>query len=354
MDPSYGRIFTYGYGSDGLPPTTPNTSPVDLSTALALQEAYDLAVEISCTPRALAVCSAVLKKSVADYVPGEMRSSLGVPLHAVAPPEVASSVTAWYRSHPFQVVVDINWTNHEEHSSCARIIYISGEIAASLSAAYDLKSAEPGLWRRHRLLTAIIMAREMFCILRYTAHCRMMPAQLARYASPALWSYTSGHHARPVQISGRSHIPGHAGWWWEDKVIGGSIEGLLYLPQDRVPDYLAMKSISASADRCALVPVALIKTIALRSGIIPGFWGELSQDTVYALADDPSACSLPLPWNVTPHQERTNLLPPHVKRGGDMVPIVVRRTREDRPEVLDFGTRCLRGAGKGMVYQMLS
>lgn len=50
---------------------------------------------------------------------------------------------------------------------------------------------------------------------------------LAEYSPPSMYSPTSGHEPQSIQLKGVYHAPGEAGWWYEDQVFGGSIEGLL-------------------------------------------------------------------------------------------------------------------------------
>ncbi|KAG6861397.1 hypothetical protein C0995_000526 [Termitomyces sp. Mi166 len=278
--------FTCGIGSEFTPPT--HTIPVDHITAAALHAAYNLAIEVSCSPRALAVCAPALQKSVANYTPGLVMPTLCIPSDAVVPPAAASAISAWYRTRPLNVVVDLSGPNKygpgvEEYDSST--LYISGEIVGGLVASYELKEDNPSLWRRHLLFSAIAMAHEMFRQLRFLTHRAIVPTVLAKYDSSELWSYTSGHHSPPVQIKDTRHNPGHAGWWWEDKTLGGSLEGLVYDSKD-LPPYQRMKRpISAERGVFPEVPVKFIRALAVRSGIIPGHWGELSQDTVDALCD---------------------------------------------------------------------
>ncbi|KAF5379058.1 hypothetical protein D9615_005998 [Tricholomella constricta] len=281
--------FSYGFGSFGLPPTSRN--PVNPVTETALREAYHLAIDLSCCSRALAVCAPALKKAVANYTPGVIASTLRIPFDSVAPPAVAHAVASWYRLCPFEVVVDVTSAPYdsERHFSDSPVIYITGEIAAGLSASFEMRSAYPQLWRRHLLLTAIVMAREMFCHLRYMTHCMIAPPDIAKHAPAALWSYTSGHHASYMYLRGTAHIPGEAGWWWEDKTIGGSIEGLLYdARQHDRPRMKEKQKISASPDSSTAIPIAFIQSLALRSGFTPGLWGRVSQDKVDELCTSQS------------------------------------------------------------------
>ncbi|KAG6919789.1 hypothetical protein DXG01_000289 [Tephrocybe rancida] len=281
--------FTCGYSSDSILP--PSLHPVDHTTAAALHAAYNLAVEKSCSPRALAVCAPALSRSVAEYEPGVMPQTLRIPSNAVAQDNVAVAICAWYRARPVNVVVDLNGANFTSYGPGDEgydpaIVHLSGEIAAGLSASYELKEEDPWLWHRHLLFTAVVMANEMFRQLRWLTHSAIVPASVAKYESPELWSYTSGHHAEPVFIAGVCHYPGKAGWWWEDKTFGGSFEGLMYTSLDPPPYQPYKKCLSAALQGAPYtVPVRFIRKLALRSGIIPGLWGEIAQDTIDVLCE---------------------------------------------------------------------
>ncbi|KAG6892747.1 hypothetical protein C0992_012756, partial [Termitomyces sp. T32_za158] len=161
-------FFTCGIGSENKPPT--HTNPVDNKTAAALHAAYNLAIEISCSPRALAVCAPALQKSVANYIPGLMLHTLRIPSNAVAPPSVASAISVWYRSRPIKVVVDISGPSRYGPGTEGydlSTLHISGEIAGGLAVSYELRGEEPELWRRHLLFTGVAMAHEMFRQLRF-------------------------------------------------------------------------------------------------------------------------------------------------------------------------------------------
>ncbi|GLB42339.1 hypothetical protein LshimejAT787_1103540 [Lyophyllum shimeji] len=319
-------MFTYGYGSAGLPPTT--TSPVDALSAVALREAYDLAIEISCTPRALAVCSSALRWPFANDVTSDT-SPLDVPLDCIAPPDLGTSVVAWYRSRPVRVVVDLHSGIYDRRKYLpdASVIYISGQVVACLSASFWLELSNPELWRRHLLLTAIVIAREMFCYLRYSKHCR-----LSRYSHPQFWSDTAVHdQCCPQEFDN----PVKAGAWWEDKVFGGAIEGLLY--DSQVSAYhRGLRNVYFCPDTSAR-PVAFIKALCLRSGQMPGRWGEIPQYVVDRLCDDPSRYALPLSNRITVFKERVYRVPFYLNRGGEVFFMNVVGWRQGNQGLSAFG-----------------